>query len=65
MEINPQRRYYIKTKGGRVLVRNHRFLRQRLPTAIPETTLPSSQALPLYQWQIQGVSRFPQKPPLK
>ena len=45
-EINPQRRYYIKTKGGRVLVRNRRFLRQRLPTSIPETTLPSSQALP-------------------
>ena len=34
-EISPQRRYYIKTKGGRVLVRNRRFLRRRVPTSIP------------------------------
>ena len=35
IEISPQRRYYIKTKGGRVLVRNHRFLRRRVPSSIP------------------------------
>ena len=34
-EISPQRRYYIKTKGGRVLVCNRRFLRRHIPTSIP------------------------------
>ena len=30
-EIGPHRRYYIKTHSGHVLVRNHRFLRRRVP----------------------------------
>ena len=38
IEIMSHRRYYIKTQGGRVLVRNRRFLRRRVPTSIPMTT---------------------------
>ena len=34
-DIGPHRRYYIKTQSGRVLVRNRRFLRKRVPTSIP------------------------------
>ena len=30
-EIGPHRRYFIKTHGGRVLVRNRRFIRRRVP----------------------------------
>ena len=33
--ISPNRRYYIKTSSGRVLVRNHRFLRRRVPLSVP------------------------------
>jgi len=33
--ISPHRRYYIKTASGRVLVRNRRFLRRRIPASIP------------------------------
>jgi len=54
-DINPQRRYYIKTKSGRVLVRNRRFLRRRLPTSIPDNTLSSSDTSP----------PIPQPPPLR
>ena len=36
-EISPHRRYYIKTQSGRVLVRNCRFLRRRIPTSIPSS----------------------------
>ena len=45
-EINPRRRYYIKTKGGRVLVRNRRFLRRRVPLSIPDKTLLTTQGEP-------------------
>ena len=34
-DIGPNRRYYIKTQGGRVLVRNRRFLRRRVPLSVP------------------------------
>ena len=34
-EVSPHRRYYVKTVGGRVLVRNRRFLRRRVPTVTP------------------------------
>ena len=34
-EISPHRRYYIKTTGGRSLVRNGHFLRHRVPTSVP------------------------------
>ena len=37
-EIGPHRRYYIKTHSGRVLVKNRRFQRCRVPTSIPSTT---------------------------
>jgi len=33
--ISPNRKYYIKTSSGRVLVRNRRFLRKRVPLSIP------------------------------
>ena len=32
--IGPHRRYYIKTHSGRVLVRNRRFLRRRIPASL-------------------------------
>ncbi len=35
--IGPHRRYYVKTQSGRVLVRNRRFLRRRVPASIPIT----------------------------
>ena len=34
-DIGPNRRYYVKTQGGWVLVRNQRFLRQRVPVSVP------------------------------
>ena len=35
IDVTPNRRYYIKTSSGRVLVRNRRFLRRRVPLSIP------------------------------
>ena len=37
-EIGPYRRYSVKTASGRVLVRNRRFLRRRVPISPPEYT---------------------------
>ena len=38
-EIGPHRRYYVRTQSGRVLVRNRRFLRRRVPiTTLPATS---------------------------
>ena len=38
-DIGPHRRYFIKTLSGRVLVRNRRFLRKRLPVSlVPHTS---------------------------
>ena len=34
-DISPHRKYYVKTSSGRVLVRNRRFLRRRIPLSIP------------------------------
>ena len=42
-EVSPERRYYVKTQGGRVLVRNRCFLRRRTPTSIPNHTTGCSQ----------------------
>ena len=49
--IGPHRRYHVKTNGGRVLVRNRRFLRHRTPASLllctPEhnaATIPSPPA---------------------
>ena len=36
--ISPHRRYHVKTLSGRVLVRNRRFLRRRVPASIPVST---------------------------
>ena len=36
--VGPHRRYYMKTAGGRVLVRNRRYLRRRIPIVPPNTT---------------------------
>ena len=33
--IGPYRRYYVRTAGGRVLVRNRRHLRRRVPPSMP------------------------------
>ena len=40
--IGPHRRYFVKTQNGRVLVRNQRFLRKRIPLSItgPQSTSP-------------------------
>ena len=32
--VGPHRRYFVKTQSGRVLIRNHRFLRRRVPVSI-------------------------------
>jgi len=39
-EIGPHRRYYIKTAGGRVLVRNRCYLRRCVPTSVPGPRIP-------------------------
>ena len=45
-DIGPNRRYFIKTLSGRVLVRNRRFLRKRIPLSlVPHTNRPSSSEL--------------------
>ena len=43
--IGPHRRYYVKTTSGRVLTRNRRFLRRRVPMTPVEST-PSGLANP-------------------
>jgi hypothetical protein len=35
VDIGPHRRYFVKTQSGRVLVRNRRFLRRRIPLSLP------------------------------
>ncbi len=32
--VGPYRRYFVKTQNGRVMIRNRRFLRKRMPTSI-------------------------------
>ena len=44
-EIDPYRRFSVKTASGRVLVRNRRFLRRRVPISPPEYTGPGHPAL--------------------
>ena len=43
-DIGPHRRYYVKTGSGRVLVRNRRFLRRRIPLSIPTSQQQSNPA---------------------
>jgi len=52
--ISPNRRYYIKTSSGRVLVRNCRFLRRRVPFSIPA---------PLHNSNLDLPKDPPQRPP--
>ena len=45
INIGPYRRYYVKTGSGRILVRNRRFLRRRIPLSIPtscQQSIPTS-----------------------
>ena len=46
-EIGPHRRYYIKTTGGRVLVRNRRFLRRRVPASASKGLTPHASTDPV------------------
>ena len=41
VEIGPNRRYSVRTNGGRVLIRNRRFLRRRVPI-LPPAHLPGT-----------------------
>ena len=41
--IGPHRRYYVKTASGKVLVRNRRYLRRRIPLVAPGATSPLPQ----------------------
>lgn len=34
-DVGPHRRFYVRTNSGRVLVRNRRFLRRRVPLSLP------------------------------
>ena len=43
--IGPYRRYFVKTAGGRVLVRNRRYLRRRVPPVLPPDTAGPLQAV--------------------
>ena len=38
IDVSPNRRYYIKTSSGRVLVQNHRFLYRKVPLSTQLTT---------------------------
>ena len=46
IEVSPERSYYIKTKGGRVLVHNRRCLCRHIPTFIPNHTTQSGCSQP-------------------
>ena len=61
--IGPNRRYFIKTLSGRVLVRNRRFLRKRLPISlVPHTNRPSpSDLTPLAPMPIPSPTSVPRR----
>ena len=45
--IGPNRQYHIQTKQGRMLIRNRRFIRRRVPASVPlQDGLPSPQSQP-------------------
>ena len=52
VDVGKHRQYFIKTTNGRVLVRNRRFLRRRVPTSLPEVPPPAT-----------GVAGPTQEPP--
>ena len=64
-EIGPHRRYYIKTTGGRVLVRNRRFLRRRVPISVPNRLDPhrSTDSITSGTSQTQRRSTRDKRPP--
>ena len=57
--IGPNRQYHIHTKQGRMLIRNRRFIRRRVPAPVSlQDGLPSPQSQPhLSRWS--GRSRRP------
>ena len=60
--ISPNRKYYIKTSSSRVLVRNHHFIRRRVPLTMPTcTTLPDSPAAQVTQ-ELCRSTRIKQPP---
>ena len=46
VDVGPFRRYFIRTAGGRVLVRNRRFLRRRIPPSPGKMPLPLTPSQP-------------------
>ena len=46
VDVGPFRRYFVKTVSGRILVRNRRFLRRRVPLAPVEMDCPNSSSQP-------------------
>ena len=40
--IGPHRHYHVRTKRGRVLIRNRHFIRRRIPASIPLNDLINS-----------------------
>ena len=56
IDTGPHRRYYVKTQSGRVLIRNRRFLRRRVPASIP-----SGQRYTPQPTESQPAPRFPRR----
>ena len=72
--IGPHRRYHVKTNGGRILVRNRRFLRHRVPASLqsripaPQTTntpSPQTASQPQEHPTATRHSQRPRKPPTR
>ena len=59
-DIGPHRRYFVKTQSGRILVRNRRFLRRRVPTSLPQPWSQPEQ--PPIAAPVRSSSRRHQKP---
>ena len=60
--ISPNRKYYIKTSSGRVLVRNRRFIRRRVHLSMPTCiTVPDSPAAQATQ-ELRRSTRIRQPP---
>ena len=67
--IGPHRRYHVKTNGGRILVRNRRFLRRRVPTSLqfcipaPQATYTPSPQTASHQQEHPTATRHSQRHP--
>ena len=55
--IGPHRQYHIRTRSGRILIRNRRFLRRRVPASLPAGHVQEKEQQP-----IQRKSARPLKP---